>query len=150
MILDLGHMKMDYNPEFSSSNWNDINKVMESLKTKLMIVTAFESDRLFYLLLSWGMDKSVYATYDKKTKKVTFMDTNKLTNDVDGGVSFFPNQIEPTGEMIMYKSAEEFKEEVLSKDYNQQKAKYGERFEKVYQFANSLQEDDNPILIIAK
>ncbi|MDL2264949.1 6-bladed beta-propeller [Parabacteroides sp. OttesenSCG-928-G21] len=150
MILDLGKMKMDYSPEFPSNNMDDVNKVMERLKTKLMIVTAFESDHLFYLVLSWGMDKRVYATYNKKSKKVTFLDTNKLTNDIDGGVSFFPNQIEPTGEMIMYKSAEEFKEEVLSKDYNQQKAKYGERFEKVYQFANSLQEDDNPILIIAK
>ena len=48
------------------------------------------------------------------------------------------------------KSAEEFKDEILSLDYDNQKAKYGERFDKVYQLANSLKEDDNPVLIIAK
>ena len=71
-------------------------------------------------------------------------------NDLDGSLSFFPKKYFKENEFVSWKSAEEFKEEILSLDYNAQKAKYGERFEKVYQLANSLKEDDNPVLIIAK
>lgn len=151
-ILDLGKMKMDHNPEGSPvSTVEEMLAYQFADPTKWMIKNVFENDDYMFIQLSWGLkDDFLYCTYEKQTRKLTLLEDNGLHNDIDGGIAFFPNHQERTDEMIMWKSAEEFKEEIFSKDYNIQKAKYGERFEKVYQLANSLKDDDNPVLIIVR
>lgn len=116
------------------------------------IFDLFENDTYLFIRLLKGLSDEIFyhIIYNKKTKELKLLEENAFYNDIDGGVSFFPIQIERNGDMIGWKTAEEFKEEILSNDYTAQKAKYGERFERVYQLANSLQDDDNPILIIAK
>ena len=88
--------------------------------------------------------------YNKITKELKLLKNNGLLNDLDGGITFFPQKSFDNNEFIDWKSAEEFKEEILKKNYNEYRAKYGEQFEKVYQLAKSLMDDDNPILIITK
>ena len=107
---------------------------------------------LFISLTEKGLDGDIInSLYNKRTKKLKLLKNGGMLNDLDGGISFFPQKTLKDGEQLIdWKSAEEFRDEILSLDYDAQKAKYGERFDKVYQLANSLKEDDNPVLIIAK
>lgn len=153
-ILDLGKMKMDHNPDADDSiqTYEQMMARLLGDTTKWWIKNVVENnDYMFIQLSQGGLEYDyLYCTYDKKTRELTLLEDNGLRNDIDGGIAFYPNQKERTNEMIMWKSAEEFKEEILSKDYNTQKTKYGERFEMVYQLANSLKDDDNPVLVVVK
>lgn len=151
IILDLGKMKENHNPDYSQiQTFEEVQRLMTE-STKLSVGNVLENSNYVYVRLSWGLDgEYVYCVCDRQTKAFVSLNDNGLLNDLDGGIFFFPEKIEANGDMITWKTVEEFKEEILSKDYATQKAKYGERFEGVYQLANSLQEDDNPILVIAK
>jgi hypothetical protein len=144
-ICSLGSMKC-------VANVAGLNKQqVEALSSKLRIDNINEDNRLLYINLVWGMDgNSCYALFDKTTGEVSGLGEEGLINDIDGGISFFPQQIEDDGTMLMWLQAEDFKEKILSSDYEQQKAKYGDKFEKVHKLASSLLDDDNPVLILVK
>lgn len=150
-IFDLGKMKTDYAPDLSQIDPRQAIQFLNDL-LGLAILDLFENKDFFILLLVKGLaDETKYhVSYNKKNGELKLLKEGGFSNDFDGGITFFPKRVDENGDMIVWKSAEDFKEEILSKDYTAQKAKYGERFEKVYQFAQSLKEDDNPVLIVAK
>ncbi|GEM_PF-5503775 len=75
----------------------------------------------------------------------------ELTNDIDGGPAFFPLEIDSNGNRIMWRTAESFRKEMLeSSDLAVRKNKYGDKFSKVHKLAESLEDDDNPVLMIVR
>jgi len=154
-IVDLGEIKMSASPKGSNA---EIDAVFAKMKEQLFLIYLSEDPQFLYMTFGWGFGGDyLYATYNKKTGKAVnygnggFFTTDVgLTNDVDGGLPFFPLLIQPDGNRIQWKSAENFKEEVLKKDYETNKKQYGDKFDKVYQLAQSLDEDDNPVLIIIR
>ncbi|MDR1201454.1 MAG: hypothetical protein LBL58_07490 [Tannerellaceae bacterium] len=56
--------------------------------------------------------------------------------------------IKADGTKVMWMQAEDFIEQIVSLDYNKQKEKFGEKFEKVWELASQMKLDDNPILIL--
>ena len=152
-ILDLGNNKTDLTPDIPKfDNIRDIHEFMINLKGHKIQFLIEDESFLFISLTEKGHNSNnqIYCIFNKKTKELKLLKEGRLLNDLDGGIHFFPKTPLIDNMLISWKSAEEFKEEILSKDYNTQKAKYGERFEKVYQLAKSLDDDDNDILIIAK
>ena len=151
-ILDLGNNKTDISPDISNFvNPRDAFEFMINLKGHKIEFTIEDESFLFLSLTEKGHSSNqIHCIFNKKTKELKLLKEGGLLNDLDGGISFFPKKPFIDNMLISLKSAEEFKEEILSKDYNAQKAKYGERFENVYQLAKSLEDDDNEILIIAK
>ncbi len=152
-IIDLGNMQIPPTPP-----QKDISMVFEDIKSKLMLASLQEDDQFLYMTFGWGFSgEYVYSTYNKETGKIInygnggFYDTDcGLTNDLDGGLPFYPLAIDPDGTHIMWKNAEAFKEAVLKIDYETAKSRYGERFDKLRNLAQSLKDDDNPVLIFAK
>ena len=153
-VVDLGKMKTNHTPELPQISMIDPREIEDALANKpgLSLVNLYENNSFLFITLAKGFMSDIrYNTvYNKQTGELNLLKEEGLTNDLDGGIAFYPRKIEANGDMIMWKSAEVFKEEILSKDYDAQKAKYGERFEKVYRLAESLQDDDNPIIIVAK
>jgi len=155
IILDLGKMQMSASPQ---GTINERDAVLAQINEKLFLTNMYEDEHFFYMILSWGFStKSLFAVYNKKTGKATsfgdggFTTTdNGLTNDIDGGLPFFPYIIQADGYRFQPKSVESFKEAFLEKDYEVNKKKYGAHFEKAYKLAQSLDEDDNPVLMIIK
>ena len=151
-ILDFGKNKttliLDIDPA-ASFNKAKNDEAFAKLKGHA-IMEVNENDNYFFIVFT---EKGIGgitpgSTYNKKTKELKLL-YRGFFNDLDGGPYFFPRKC--FGDvMIGWKDSDKFKEEVLSMDYNEQKAKHGERFEKVYQLAKSLKEDDNPILIFVK
>ena len=150
-ILDLGVNKTNYNPDFSNIEPSKLNEMLESFNGHA-IANVFENDVfLFMYLTEKGISRNeINCIYNKRTKELKLLKDNAFINDLDGGISFFPKKALNDNEFFNWKSAETFREEILSKDYNTQKAKYGDRFEKTYQLAKSLKDDDNPVIVIAK
>lgn len=154
-IFQLGEMRMSASPKGTNA---EMDAVFEDMTKKLYLSSLREDDNFFYMTLGWGFGGDcLYATYNKKNGKVThlgggtFFETDcGLTNDVDGGLFFYPQFIDPNSTRIMPWQAAHFKEQVLKLDYNTQKKNYGGTFEKIYRLAQSLEEEDNPVLVMVK
>jgi len=152
VVIDLGKMRMSASPKATN-----VDAVFESLKEKLFLSLLTEDDQFFYMTFGWGFSGDfLYAIHNKQTGQTLNIGNGDflsfaggLENDVDGGLPFYPYTILPDGSRIQWKSAEEFKENI-QKNHQERKKKYGDKFEKVYRLAESLEEDDNPVLIIAK
>ena len=150
-VLDLGKKKTNLIIDVPLDNPQKGIEFIKNMKGHTIRNIVENDIFLFICLTKNGPDgELINCLYNKSTKELKLLKNNSMLNDLDGGSSFFPKKTFEDNVLIDWKSAEEFKEEILSKDYNSQKAKYGERFEKVYQLAKSLLEDDNPVLIIAK
>jgi hypothetical protein len=151
-IMDFKNMKVDYAPDLSFTNSQEEKKaIFAKNDTKIMVYHISETNRFIYLYLVWGYGiENIFCIYNKESGELKNLGAEGMINDIDGGLSFFPRMIKNDNLKITWKNADEFKEEILSKDHDAQKAKYGEKFEKVYQLAKSLKDDDNQVLILAK
>jgi hypothetical protein len=156
-ILDLGKRKMPSLKENYIHDFDEPPMSVEELNKYSSINNVFENDNYFILYLRGKatelserrrLIETMSFIYDKKAEKLIKLKDKKFFNDLDGGIAFFPLKTLKDNVLIGWLSAEQFKNEILSKDYDAQKAKYGDRFEKVYQQALSLKEDDNPVLMI--
>ncbi len=155
MIIDLGEMQMPASPK---GTFNERDAVLSQINEKLFLSDMLEDEYFLYMKLWWGFSmKGLFAVYNKQTGKVTnlgdggLIRTSKgLINDIDGGLPFFPVIIQPDGYNIQWKQADEIKDEILQKDYETYKKLYGNKFEKLYQLAQSLDDEDNPVLMIIK
>jgi hypothetical protein len=144
-VCPLGSMKCP-------ANITGLNKPqVDALSSKLRIDGINEDSRLLYIKLIWGVNGNpFYTIYDKTIREIKGIGENGFENDIDGGVSFFPRQIGKGDIRISWEDAVDFKEKILSLDYNSGENTYGDKFKIVYNLASSLNEDDNPVLIIAK
>lgn len=71
-----------------------------------------------------------------------------LINDIDGGPKFFPQFSMDENRLIMAISAQELKNHVSSDSFRNATAKYPEKKKALEELANSLSEDDNPVLMV--
>jgi hypothetical protein len=153
-VFDLGDLKVNTIPDFSNMYKSPAKlENFVNSETGLSIGTIWEDKMCYYIRVNQGFTESNrtnYCIYQKQTGELIRLNENGLRNNVDGGLPFFPQQVEPDGTKITWQSAEDFKEAILALDYDVQKSYYGERFEKVYRLASSLLEYDNPVLIMAK
>jgi hypothetical protein len=152
LIINLGNLKMDHNPDLSHLTQMEGLAFINAVK-KLDFSSVWEDDNFYYIRIGigQGVNGNYHCIYDKHANEFICLGDG-FTNTLDGGIRFFPQRgkVLPDGTKIMWKEAAEFREEIFSLDYAVQKEKYGDGFEKIYQLAQSLQEDDNPVLILAK
>lgn len=100
---------------------------------------------------------SVLGVYDKTTKELVFAKPEKidnklrnsgLHNDYDGGVNFYPEQMINDSTLAMWVNAFQLKEHVASDYFKNSIPKYPEKKKELEKLANSLSENDNPVLIL--
>ncbi|GHT83777.1 hypothetical protein FACS189420_0110 [Bacteroidia bacterium] len=89
---------------------------------------------------------NICAVYNKKTSELTFLkqaQKGKLgfKNDIDDGLPFWPKYINAHGEMVSYYQPDEFMEAFQNKE---------DVPDDVKAILKDLQNDDNPIVVIAK
>ena len=145
-IFNLGSMKRDVD----ISRYNE--QQIAELSSKFAIYNICEDDRFLYISLVWGVDynKFQYILFDKNTGELKNLGNHGFVNDIDGGVSFFPQSIEDDGTKVMWMDADSFIEKISSSDYQTQKDKYKEKFDNIRELASKKEDDDNPIFIITK
>ena len=105
----------------------------------------FENYRFLSGVQRFFLDHSLYAIFDKQEREFQFLlqpipGIRGIANDIDGGIPFFPKLISSTGEMVDWHQAYKFIE-LAERLPNPDEA--------FLQMVRSIDEDDNPIVIIA-
>ena len=107
----------------------------------------------------WYYTTKVLGLYDKESQMLWFSEPKKLDNrilntglynDYDGGPSFYPKKMANDSTMAMWIDAYLVKEHVTSEAFKISTPKYPEKKKELVQLANSLDENDNPVLMMVK
>ncbi len=96
------------------------------------------------------LDKSKKTFYNYKHKTKT---SGGALNDLDGGLNLEPRQyllIDNNEYLSCFINAYELKEHVASKAFKNTTPKYPEKKKQLIELANSLKENDNPVLMLVK
>jgi hypothetical protein len=104
----------------------------------------------------WTNTSSCLGIYDKKNRELNFCEptstdnplfTSGIYNDIDAGPRFFPIKLINDSTMVMTVSTKELKDHIASNDFKTNLPKYPEKKKQLEEFADSLSEFDNPVLM---
>ncbi len=137
-----------------------ISKLIEITKraeNKLTIRNIFESNKylIFKLLYGFGIYKNdpLFVLFAKDRNIVKALSGNGFINDLDGGLNFTPASyinINNQEYLIGWVNAFKLKEHVASAAFKSSTPKYPEKKKELEKLANSLKDDDNPVLMLVK
>jgi len=114
----------------------------------LLIQNIMESDKYFYCKYSFNREVISFI-YDKAKKiKYSIQPGGFLTDDIAGGVSFRPEYCS-NGKFIMWIDAIKFKDYVSGNEFIDEPYKNVEKRKKISELSKIVNENDNPILVIA-
>jgi hypothetical protein len=103
-----------------------------------------------YLILRYRLNEKFYwSFYNKKTKEICSYENKGIINDYDGGPAFCP-MYQKNNICVGFVYAYEFIEYVNSSTFKNSTPKYPEKKKEMERLANSLDENDNPVLILVK
>jgi hypothetical protein len=106
--------------------------------------------------LAVGAEAIPFRIYDVVNKKTRLMDTDPfsrqsgLINDLDGGLSFWPKYYTSENELVAVWQAHEMKEILTEGYFAAHEIKNPQAHQKLKKLLNHLEEDDNPVVVIAK
>ena len=152
-LLDFGKNKVSFMDGLNPDS---------DLSEKLMLNSIFETNEFLLLRYTRNLD----SPRNRKSNSVTFYNAvfikkeNKLyhslppsqnpkniKNDLDGGISFWPEFVTPKGNMLMLITGKEIKEYVGSKDF-QDKELPEEKRQRQIQMANELNKNDKILIVV--
>jgi len=103
-----------------------------------------------YLIFFFDFDKNQYYGFYNKTTREAFTFRNEsIANDYDGGPGFIPIY-QRNNSIIGYVEAYIFKNHVTSEAFQNSTPKYPEKKKELEKLADSLDETDNPVLMLVK
>ena len=110
---------------------------------------------IFYYGREVPNDIIIYGIYDIAMKTNVLLDTDRyhqkgLINDVNGGLSFFPKYYAGDDIVVDIWQAYDMKEMLTEEYFASQSIKDPQAHQKLRELLKILQEDDNPIVVIAK
>ena len=145
------------NPEYVFENTND-RLTPEVYKNGLLNISSYnipksilETPR-YLMILSSKSSKEKLFMFDKKKKYLinTKQGLSSIYNNYDNGLSFIPTIITNNNWGVQVLYAYELKAHVASKAFKNSTPKYPEKKKELVQLANSLNENDNPVLMMVK
>lgn len=146
-IFSLGSIKMDPNIIFPRPG--SLKEISDQLKEKLCIKNVIENENIIFIKLNYGLsDSSKNLIFNKQTSEIASLENNGFTNDIDGGIPFWPKYVYGDSILIDYYEANSFINIIGKQDSKQLKAKFGENYIRFEKQAALLDKLDNPILII--
>jgi hypothetical protein len=146
-IFNLGQIKMDPNVIFPRPG--SLQEISDQLKDKLWINDVKENKNFLFIKLEYGLsDSSKNLIFNKQTSEIASLENNGFTNDIDGGIPFWPDYIYSDSILVDYYDANSFLNKIGKVDSEQQKVKYGDKYIQVEKLANILDKLANPVLTI--
>jgi len=134
--------------EFPIEGKMDANKQIKNFHKYIVIKNIFETSK--YVLYSYSFNTKIFFDYYDKSKKQSFsLGENGIINDFDGGIKFDPiyqnNNI-----LISYVTPLDLKSFISSDSFRTNIPKYLNKKLELQKLANSLNENDNPVLMLVK
>lgn len=143
------HDKTRFTPEIF------IRDGMRNLSSYYIPRNIIESSK--YLIILFHINsKNKLTVLNKKNKnffEIKGRKNNGIFNDIDGGINFLPliyNEEENEEYLISVINAFEYKVHVTSDAFKNATPKYPEKKTELEKLANSLDENDNPVLMLVK
>lgn len=110
--------------------------------------TIFETSKVLIYSYMFNM-KTRFGYYDKTIKKSFEFKTKGIPNDLDGGIDFVP-EYQINDLIIGYVNVFELKQYITSGAFKNSIPKHPIKKKELEKLANSLNENDNPVLMLVK
>lgn len=138
----------------SNSSVPDLISQLDKIEDKLMTSNIFESDRFVLISYSQGMNsrvqKYVRILFDKKNNNTFRINKGEFTNDIDGGIDFFPKQIVDSRVLIQWLDVFNLKAYTATVDFATSAPKYPSKKKELEKLSSNLKDNDNPVLMLLK
>jgi hypothetical protein len=135
-VFRLGNLKLQPDPTMAEA---------PNIKG-LWINDSKENDDYFFFSYWEGLSNpGKNCIYDKKTGKITVLNDNEFTNDLDGGLNFWPKRILEDNTLV------DFEESISMVNRIKEKQTAGEKTDKkLLDLMNKINENSNPVLVLLK
>ncbi len=125
-------------------------KVGETLAQTLRPINLFETVNYIFYFYRYDRKGRMLA-YNKLTNNQIEIDSDiGIKNDIDGGPNIILKRIKDYNTVLSWINAYELKQYIESKDFKNSTPKYPEKKKELEKLANSLDENDNPVLMLVK
>jgi len=126
----------------------DPSTLYEEAENYHLVYFILETDK--YILFHTKYQKLTHPfLFDKEQRSVKKLEHNGFVNDIDGGLTFWPDFTSQNQDLVCFYQAHVFKEEVNEKGLSAQNVKNVAEFKKTRTLAAQLNDDDNPVVVIA-
>ena len=128
---------------------NDPDKLFEHAASYHFIYPIIETDGYILFNSRYQTQKHAYL-FDKELRQLQKLEHESFVNDIDGGLTFWPISTNQNQELISIYQAHFIKEEINKNVLGEQNVKNNSAFKKLRTLIFQLDEDDNPVVVIAK
>lgn len=147
MILDRGGKTIEVTAKEEIKSINDLSNIKskyiidyELLEFGSYLYTIFAYNNQYYIHISCLNDKIQYLLKAE----------DGIINNIDGGLSFYPKITLNNNSILGWVSPLDLKTHIHSKAFKSSTPLYPEKKKELIQLANTLNENDNPVLMIVK
>ncbi len=141
-VFDLGSAGVPF------ENYNDNLSVIGGRYSLYKITESTQG--IFFSLTKFVSRDDLYGFFDKQSGETRVAGKEGFTNDIDGGLPFFPTYVYNDDTLVGWVDAYTLKNHVASLDAKEMTRLYGDKFKGLADLAADLKDDDNPVLIMVK
>lgn len=149
-------VKGEHKFPMTTAGYNPSDKFFKNISNFMMLLNFLETTQFF--IFQYDLNESLKLTlFDKKNSVANVIELkeseNGIKNDLDNGLSFNPEkyfEIEDKKYLATFIQPFELKKHVASYKFKNSTPKYPEKKKELEQLANTLDESDNPILMLVK
>jgi hypothetical protein len=145
-ILSLGKSRIP--PDFKESI-RDFNDFDEVTKNYVIDRKLFVSKNFVYFEFDYKSQRYIYWGRENGSNLLSNRNSG-IINDFDGGVDIWINGLRSDNSFISWVNTYQLKAHVASDAFKNSTPKYPEKKRELERLANSLSENDNPVLMIVK
>ena len=152
---------MNFFPEFIFSqgersippeerNWNSFDDFMKTASKYVSIWKLFQFGDFIYYEFRFKGKGYIFIGSKKNNQQLLANQNNGLINDLDGGPNIWLKTTKDDNTAISWINAFELKAHVASEAFKNSTPKYPEKKKELEKLANSLKENDNPVLMLVR
>jgi hypothetical protein len=153
LIIDVGDLRLTPSVR-TSANGGSFSEVKSTLSKILLPINLFEfSDFIFYsfsINLNGKNGSFSFIGSKKNNFRAMFPISEGLINDFDGGPNIMPKAVKDDNTLVSWIDAFEFKKHIASDAFKNSTPEYPEKKKELEKLADSIKENDNPIMILIK
>ena len=128
---------------------DDIDKLSQESVNYHFIFPIFETNGYLFFNTKYQRQNHAFM-FDKQRQHLVKLEQGNFINDIDGGLNFWMTTTNQNQDLICMYQAYLFKEEINNKELSEQSAKKPLEFKKLRTLVAQMDEEDNPIIVIAK
>ena len=127
----------------------DMEKALRPYSGRFWFRELVEDLDNFYFTLEDDHNK-LYGYFNKPSNIAKVIGDQGFQNNIDGGMPFFPKYVYNDNILVDYVNAFELQEHVLNSNASEMRRLYGQKYDDLVKFVNSLDDDANPIVVLIR